>query len=246
MSPTIYHDEPPVELQEVRGGRLPARYGVRMQDIFLDRLAPLMHPGINILDVGPGRSPTLDPRDRPAGCRYVGIDISSEELEEAGPGAYTEAFTHDVTLPIEEVGEFDLVISWQVLEHVSSMEAALANLRAILRPGGTMLAQTSGSLAVFALLSRMIPHKGRVWLMERLLDHPRELKFPTRYDRCHARALDQLLAEWSDVELIPFYRAATYFSMARPLQRAYLVYEDAIARHTVRDLATHYLIVATR
>jgi 2-polyprenyl-6-hydroxyphenyl methylase/3-demethylubiquinone-9 3-methyltransferase len=217
-----------------------------MQDVFLERLNPFLSPGMSILDVGAGRNPTIRPEDRPRDCRYVGIDISADELGKANPGSYTDAIVHDVTNPLPELGLFDLILSWQVLEHVRSLRAALENLGAVLRPGGAMLAQTSGSFAVFALLSRLLPHRSRAWLMERLLGHPRELKFPTRYDRCRAGAIEHLLKSWSSVDLVCFYRGATYFAMARPLQRAYLAYENVIARHRVRSLATHYLIVATR
>jgi SAM-dependent methyltransferase len=237
-------DAPPEELEDVQAGRLPARYGFRMQDVFIERLRPLLVPGVRILDVGSGRSPTLSPTDRPDGCRYIGLDISADELDAAGAGAYDEACAHDIGEPLREVREVDVIISWQVLEHVSSMPAALANLRAVLAPGGTMLAQFSGTFAAFALASRVMPHRLRVWAMARYLGHAEELKFPTHFDHCYARALTKLTSGWASSELIPFYRGAPYFSMARPLQRVYLGYEDFIAAHGVESLATHYLLIA--
>jgi SAM-dependent methyltransferase len=243
MSPMI-DDAPPEELADVQAGRLPARYAYRMQDIFIERLRPLLVPGVRILDVGSGRSPTLSPADRPDGCRYIGLDISGDELDAAGPDAYDEAYAHDIGEPLREVRDVDVIISWQVLEHVSSMPAALANLRAVLAPGGTMLAQFSGTFAAFALASRVMPHRLRVWAMARYLGHAEELKFPTHFDHCYARALTKLTSGWASSELIPFYRGAPYFSMARPLQRVYLGYEDFIAVHGVESLATHYLLIA--
>lgn len=245
MSPTIDRS-PPEELEDVRAGRLPDRYGYRMQDVFLGRLRPLLRQGITILDVGAGRSPTLAPADRPAGCRYLGLDISREELDAAGADAYHGTYVHDIAEPLTEPREVDLIISWQVLEHVSSLALALSNLRALLRPGGTLLAQTSGSFAAFAVAARMMPHSLRVKAMKRLLGHCPEEKFPTRYDHCTARALTELLSEWESSEIVPFFRGATYFSMWRPLQRLYLRYEDFICSHRWNNLATHYLIVARK
>jgi len=48
------------------------------------------------------------------------------------------------------------------------------------------------------------------------------------------------------VTVHPFYRGAGYFAMWRPMQRTYLGYESLIARLDVRNLATHYLVIATR
>jgi SAM-dependent methyltransferase len=243
MSPTIDH-APPEELEDVRAGRLPSRYGSRMQDAFLERLRPLLTPGVTILDVGAGRSPTLAPADRPAGCRYLGLDISAEELGAAGAGAYDGHYVLDVVEPQPELRDVDVIISWQVLEHVSSLPRALGNLRATLRPGGTLLAHTSGSLAAFALAARVTPHPVRVWAMARLLGHHEEEKFPTHYDHCTARALRGLLRDWESAEIVPFFRGAPYFSFSRPLQRLYLGYEDFVAARAWEDLATHYLLLA--
>lgn len=243
MSPTI-DQAPPEELEDVRAGRLPARYGYRMQDVFLERLAPLLAPGVRILDVGAGRSPTIGPADRPPGCRYLGLDISAEELEAAGDDAYDERYVHDIVEPLPDVRDVDVILSWQVLEHVSSVPQALSNFRDTLRPGGTLLAQTSGSFAVFALAARLMPHRLRVKAMARYLGHHEEEKFPTSYDHCTARALSGLLGDWSSSEIVPFFRGAPYLSMSRPLQRLYLGYEGFAAAHHWDNLATHYLLVA--
>jgi SAM-dependent methyltransferase len=246
MSPTIYADEPAQELEEVRAGRLPERYGRRMQDTLLERLRPLLVDGVRILDVGAGRSPTVAPEDRPPGCVYVGLDISEEELSSAPAGAYDRTVVRDVSEPVPELGDFDVILSWQVLEHVPRLDRALANLRAMLRPGGVLLAQTSGSFAAFSILARVTPHRVRVLAMSRFLGHPEELKFPTRYDRCYDTAMRRMLADFSAAEIIPHYRGAPYFGMWRPLQQCYLVYENTVERRRMVNLATHYLIVATR
>jgi 2-polyprenyl-6-hydroxyphenyl methylase/3-demethylubiquinone-9 3-methyltransferase len=243
VSPTI-DQAPPEELADVRAGRLPSRYGYRMQDVFLERLRPLLAPGVTILDVGAGRSPTLGPADRPIGCRYLGLDISAEELEAAGEGAYDATYAHNIVDAMDELRELDVIISWQVLEHVSSLPRALANLHQMLRPGGTLLAQLSGSFAAFALAARVVPHRLRVKAMVRYLGHAEEQKFPTHYDHCYARAMRRLLSDWEASEIVPFYRGAPYFSFSRPLQRLYLGYENLIESRSVGNLATHYLIVA--
>jgi 2-polyprenyl-6-hydroxyphenyl methylase/3-demethylubiquinone-9 3-methyltransferase len=237
--------ESAAELPAVLAGRLPERYRHRMQDVLLDRLDPLLRPGVRILDVGSGREPTLEAAARPENCHYTGLDVSAEELAAAAPGVYTDTVVANITRPLP-VGGYDVITSWQVLEHVKPLDLALENLRSALVPGGTLLAQTSGSRAVFAVLARVLPHRVRVGAMARLLGHPPEAKFPTHFDRCRADPLREMLGTWSSAEVIPFYRGAPYFDFSRPLQRGYLAYEDRIARRRVDNLATHYLIVATR
>jgi SAM-dependent methyltransferase len=156
------------------------------------------------LDVGSGRRPTLPPDNRPPDSRYVGLDISADELAGAGSGAYDQIVASDITHQNPELnGCFDLVLSWQVLEHVDSMAAALENMHAYLRPGGRMVAQISGTFAPFALLARVIPHAISRRLMQRLLGARPGEKFPPRYDRCHASALEPLLAGWSQHRIVP-------------------------------------------
>lgn len=246
MSPTIERDLPADELDDVRAGLLPSRYDHRLQDVFLEKVDRLMRPGVRILDIGSGRAPTIPPPGRPEGSRYVGTDIDADELAAAPSGSYDLEIAADATrpLPIEE--RFDVILSWQVLEHVDSMAAALRAAYDALDDGGTLVAQLSGSRAAFALLARALPHRVRVLAMTRLLGHVEEEKFPTRYDACTDKDLRALLAGWSAVEIVPFYRGASYFRFSRPLLRAYLAYENSIARRDVRGLATHYLIVATR
>lgn len=244
MSPTIDIDAPAEELPLVRQGRLPERYAEPMQAEFFRRVQSLLVPDVAILDVGAGRYPTLAPADRPAGCRYVGLDIEASELDAAAPGAYDEGVVADITKPLEREGEFDLILSWQVLEHVSPLADAFENLRAALRPGGTMLAQLTGSNAGFALLGRLLPHAMRVRIATRLLGHQEEEKFPTRYDRSTERSLEEMMSNWSELEILPFFRGAPYFGFWRPLQRAYIAYESAIERRRLANLATHYLVVA--
>jgi SAM-dependent methyltransferase len=246
MSPTIERGAPAHELPLVRAGVLPQRYGEPMQEELFRRVQPLLVPDIAILDVGAGRYPTIAPADRPPGTRYVGLDIEPTELAAADPGAYDEDVVADITEPLDRDGEFDVIVSWQVLEHVSPLAGAFENLRASLRPGGTLLAQLTGTNAGFALLGRLMPHAVRVRIATRMLGHQEEEKFPTRYDRSSYKALDRLLSSWSEVEIVPFYRGAPYFGFWRPLQRAYLAYESAIERRELKNLATHYLVVAKR
>jgi SAM-dependent methyltransferase len=224
--------------------RLPPRYSDPWRGPFFDRVRPTLRPGMSILDVGSGRRPTIPAAWRPARTTYVGLDISGSELAAAAPGAYAETWVGDVGARLPSlVGQFDLIVSWQVLEHVENLAQSLANMHSYLRAGGRMVAMLSGSYALFAVMARVMPHPLRVAAMARALDSDPVTKFKTHYDRCNFSAMDAILAGWARHEILPLYRGASYFGFWRPLERGYLAYEDWLVNTGRKNLATHYLIV---
>jgi SAM-dependent methyltransferase len=240
-------DEARVERERVAAGELPARYAEPWGRPFFAAALPALVRGAAILDVGSGRHPILPPHARPEGARYVGLDISEEELDAAGPDAYDDVVVADIVERSPGLADrFDLVLSWQVLEHVDSIDRALDNIRAYVHPGGRFVALLSGSYSVFALLARAIPYPVANRLMEGLMDVEAGEKFPTRYDRCTASALDSLLSRWSEHGIVPRYKAGAYFRFFRPLERTYIAYENWAERSGRLNLATHYVIWAMR
>jgi SAM-dependent methyltransferase len=202
-----------------------------------------------VLDVGSGRNPTVLREARPPGTRYVGLDLSRNELRLAGPGAYDDVVVADLATRVESlVGSVDLALSWQVFEHVTPLAQAFDNLHAYLRPGGTLISFFSGRWSMFGIVNQLLPNAlGRrlveMTMRRRGTDHP---VFPAYYDRCAFGAIQQMLGSWTEVEITSFFRGATYFHFSRILTRAYLSYENVIYRARLNDLATHYLLVARR
>lgn len=250
-APLIMQDtlEAATERARVAAGTLPSRYGMPWQQPFLDHVSSALRPGVRILDVGSGARPVVPPESRPQGCHYAGLDVSGDELDRAGPSAYDERIVADIGQASARLQDrFDLVISWQVLEHVESMRAALDAQHRALVDGGRMVAMVSGSLGVYAVLARIIPYRVSTAIQERLLGIDGADKFPTRYDSCRASRLSALLKEggWRSHEIAPFYKGGVYFRFSPALQRFYLRYENAIWRADRRELATHYIIDAVR
>ncbi len=226
---------------------LPTRYDHDLFDLFDDYARPLLRPGASVLDVGSGRAPTYPPDARAAGCAYVGFDLSSSELAAAPAGSYDDAVMSDVTTFVPALANrFDAVLSWQVLEHVKPLAAAVDNLHAYLRPGGRLVAHLSGSLSLFGLLNRVVPAKVTPALLERMFGRPRQTTFPAYYDRCWAGALEEIGRSWSSFEVIPRHEGARYFAFSRHVQAAYLAYEEWAGRNGHDNLASYYLVVATR
>ncbi|HEY7131043.1 MAG TPA: class I SAM-dependent methyltransferase [Candidatus Limnocylindrales bacterium] len=223
------------------------RYREPWRAPFERRLEQLLRPGIRILDVGSGRNPTLPADRRPADCRYVGLDLSAAELDRAPAGSYDERWVADITHHVPELdGRFDLVLSFQVLEHVKPLSAAFENFRGYLRPGGVFLGQFSGTFSFFGLANRVIPDRLTAWLVDRFTDRTADSVFPASYDRCWDSAIRRIARPWADVEVEPRYTGATYLRFLPPVQGAYLLYEDWALRSGKRDLATHYIVEARR
>jgi FkbM family methyltransferase len=228
-------------------GRLPSRYADGHRGMFDHHALPLLRPGATILDVGAGRAPTYPPGARPPGCTYVGLDLLRSELDAAPPGSYDETAAADVTTYVPALADrFDAVVSWQVLEHVKPLAGAMDNLRAYLRPGGQLVAQFSGTFGLFGLLSRLVPAKVTPALLEKMFGRPRSTTFPAYYDHCWSSALEEMGRSWTSFEVIPRHEGAGYFGFSRHVQAAYLAYEEWAVRAGRGNLASYYLVVATR
>jgi SAM-dependent methyltransferase len=228
-------------------GELPQRYGRDWLEPFNARIRAALVPGISILDVGGGQSPSLAPEARPPGCHYVGLDSSVYELDSAPTGSYDEVIVADVCRRVPALeGSFDLAVSWQVLEHVKPLRAALDNIHAYLRPGGQLVALLSSSTSAFAVLNRVVPQRVGTALVARVMDRPPETVHPAHYDNCRHAALTRLLSGWSRAEIVPEYRGASYFGFSRFAQATYVAYEEFAQLGPHLNLATHYRIDATR
>jgi SAM-dependent methyltransferase len=228
---------------------LPVRYSTRWREPFERSIAERLHPGMTILDVGSGRHPAVPPEHRLADTHYIGLDVSHGELMAARTGSYDEMIVSDAAvLRPELVGKVDLVISWQVLEHVKPLGNVLTALHAYLRPDGALISMFSGKWSIFGVINMVVPQRLGAAVVaktmrRRALNTP---VFPAYYDQCYDHALRKLLEDWDRIEIHPYYRGATYFHFSRVLTRVYLAYENSVARASSRNLATHYLLVAER
>ena len=243
-------DAPPTRVGVSTAG-LPSRYETRLDRIwryaFDQKIEEVMRPGVAVLDAGSGRAPAISRGARPADCFYVGLDISSSELEHAGPDAYDETWGRDLTVLEPALEErFDFVISLFLLEHVRPIDAAIENMRLYLKPGGALIAQFAGGRSISGWLNRLLPHRAATELVRHLtVNRSSENIFPAHYDRCYPSALLPTMAAWSSVDFTPQYTGAThYFDFSDVARRLYLGIENQTLNRP--DAATWYLITAVR
>jgi SAM-dependent methyltransferase len=95
--------------------------------------AKLGRPGSVVIDYGCGNMP-YRPLFEAAGCRYLGADFEGTPDIAIGPEGHIDVADASA----------DLVVSFQVLEHVRDLGAYFAEARRVLKPGGRLLLSTHG------------------------------------------------------------------------------------------------------
>lgn len=126
------------DAEEVQAG-----YAGRQADVVADFLLPHLSPGMSLLDCGCGPgSVTIGLAEAISPGRAVGIDLEPSMIEQAealaresqvGGVEFRVADIYD--LPFED-GQFDVVFSSAVLEHLPDPVGALRSIRRVLKSGG--------------------------------------------------------------------------------------------------------------
>ena len=102
----------------------------------------VLEPQLNLLEVGAGKG-SLVVRLREAGCNVTGCEVSDFMLTESRRlhGRLPIAKVDGMALPYPTAA-FDAVLSFDVLEHIPDTDAHLAEVKRVLKPGGSYLLQT--------------------------------------------------------------------------------------------------------
>ena len=105
------------------------------------------------------------------GARRVGIDISPEQL--ARNDALAEKIVGDIQTHRFDAERFDLIVCWDVLEHLPRPQEAVRNLVMALKPGGLMLLVSPNVLSLRGLVTKLTPRWAHVWYYRHVIGNPR-------------------------------------------------------------------------
>jgi SAM-dependent methyltransferase len=149
-----------------------------------------LEPGAAVLDAGAGRG-IMYPYDyRSHVNRVAGVDTDPAVTENAN---LTDAAVADLTsLPYAD-GEFDVVFSKYVFEHLERPLAAMRELRRVLKPGGHLLIHTPNRWHYVAMFATLTPTRFHVWFNEKRGRVGADT-FPTRYRANSKKRLAALAA----------------------------------------------------
>lgn len=132
---------------------------------------PADRPGAVLVDVGCGGG-LMAPRLLGKGYRHVGVDLTRSALEQAAAHGVTPVVGDATALPLAD-GCADVVVAGEILEHVTDLPAAVAEVCRLLRPGGRLVLDTLNATP----LSRLVA----VTLAERVRGVPRGLHDPALF-----------------------------------------------------------------
>ena len=103
----------------------------------------------------------------PAGAKVLGVDILRSQLLR-NDEAFRLAQGDVTALPVASASA-DLVVCWDVLEHLPAPELAIAEMARVLRPGGLAVVALPNILSLKGLVTRFTPWWFHVWVYRRVL-----------------------------------------------------------------------------
>jgi SAM-dependent methyltransferase len=122
----------------------------------IDRLANGAAPR-RILEAGCGSLSHLDFGD----AHVVGIDISEQQL--ARHNHLSESIVGDVQKHDLPEQSFDLIVCWDVLEHLPEPELALENFARAVSANGLLVLALPNLWSIKGLMTKLTPHWFHVW-----------------------------------------------------------------------------------
>jgi 2-polyprenyl-6-hydroxyphenyl methylase/3-demethylubiquinone-9 3-methyltransferase len=192
-----------------------------------DLTQPRPFDGLRILDIGCGGGLLSEPMAR-LGAAVVGADAAARNIPVARVHAEAQGLTidyrHTTAEALAAAGEsFDVVLAMEIVEHVADPASFVATCRALLRPGGLLIASTinrTGKSFAMAII-------GAEWVMRWLPKGTHDwAKFITP---------DELFGMYTRAGLDPVDRKGFVFN---PLSWQWSISE--------RDLSVNYVTAALR
>ena len=125
---------------------------IRKLQAYLDQeLSP--KGAVRLLEAGCGSASNLDFGAR---ARLVGIDISEKQLERNN--LLHEKVLGDIQRHEFPPETFDVIVCWDVLEHLPQPELAMVCFSRAVKPGGLVILKLPNVLSLKGLVTKFMPH----------------------------------------------------------------------------------------
>ena len=155
----------------------------------IDRLLDADAKSIVELACGDGSTGRWLKQRRP-GIRIVGTDISEKAARDYERATGSRCYVADFTKPFEIDERFDAAIACGGIHHfVADLDVAFANIRRLLRPGGSLIMSEPNAdyfLQPLRALWYRLDRKNFEACTERALSHDAMLKQFSKYFRCES------------------------------------------------------------
>jgi SAM-dependent methyltransferase len=136
-----------------------------LQELVDDLAARDRH--LDVLEAGCGSASYVEFGGR---ARVVGIDVSERQLSRHPE--LDERILGDIETHNFHANSFDLIVCWDVLEHLRRPRRAVANLAKALRPGGLLVLALPNVLSLKGLVTKFTPHRFHVWVYRHVFGWP--------------------------------------------------------------------------
>jgi 2-polyprenyl-3-methyl-5-hydroxy-6-metoxy-1,4-benzoquinol methylase len=206
-----------------------------------------------LCEIGAGANPmlSLDVAGDAGIERYVVTDVSEEELAKA-PQGYEKVVADVTRTAVDGVGDFDLIISHTVAEHVTDPAGFHRTVLGMLARGGHAMHFFPTLYEPAFVVNRLLPEAAAERILQRIQpDRERgglHQKFPAYYRWCRGptgRQLARLTGVGFEVDEYVGIYGHDYYSPVRPIDRLQTMLADTLARHPVPSL-TAYAWVSLR
>ncbi len=202
-------------------------------------LCATKHP--KILEVGGIDRPLLSKSEQ---YSFDGMDIAS------GLGCehlYDTFYVQSVEKPMP--GQYDLIFSMSLLEHVPNNMVAIQSMVQGLVPGGKIIHYLPSRYHPYSLLLRLVGPKWQRRLIAKLRPWAASVTgYPTYFSYCSPHVMKKLLHQsgFKNIQIIPFYRANDYFSWCFPLFLFVSLWENLCAFFKWHSFASGFIMVAEK
>lgn len=107
----------------------------------------------------------------PENAYSVGIDVSEKQLErneDVSAKIVADLVTYDY-----EPDEYDMVICWNVLEHLNRPDVAMAGFVRTVKPDGLIVLAAPNIRSLKAIVTKFTPHRFHVFVIKHILGNKR-------------------------------------------------------------------------